>query len=40
MSCNEHFTQAMWRDVSIKRGGFDFYCALSGLELAMWDIVG
>jgi galactonate dehydratase len=36
----KQFTQAMWRDVSIKRGGFDFYCALSGLELAMWDIVG
>src|SRR5688572_19011763 len=36
----KHFTQVMWRDVSIKRGGFDFYCALSGLELAMWDIVG
>jgi galactonate dehydratase len=30
----------MWRDVSIKRGGFDFYCALSGLEIALWDIVG
>jgi galactonate dehydratase len=36
----KHFTHVMWRDVSIKRGGFDFYCALSGLELAMWDIVG
>jgi galactonate dehydratase len=36
----KHFTQVMWRDVSIKRGGFDFYCALSGLEIAMWDIVG
>lgn len=35
-----HFTHAMWRDVSIKRGGFDFYCALSGLEIALWDIVG
>jgi galactonate dehydratase len=36
----KHFTHALWRDVSIKRGGFDFYCALSGLELACWDIVG
>ncbi|MCC6628520.1 MAG: mandelate racemase/muconate lactonizing enzyme family protein [Chloroflexi bacterium] len=35
-----HFTHVMWRDVSIKRGGFDFYCALSGLEIALWDIVG
>jgi galactonate dehydratase len=36
----KHFCQVLWRDVSIKRGGFDFYCALSGLELALWDIVG
>jgi galactonate dehydratase len=36
----KHFTHVMWRDVSIKRGGFDFYCALSGLELALWDVVG
>lgn len=36
----KHFTHALWRDLSIKRGGFDFYCALSGLELALWDIVG
>jgi galactonate dehydratase len=36
----KHFTHVLWRDVSIKRGGFDFYCALSGLELALWDIVG
>lgn len=36
----KHFTHALWRDVSIKRGGFDFYCALSGLEIALWDIVG
>jgi galactonate dehydratase len=35
-----HFTHVLWRDVSIKRGGFDFYCALSGLEIALWDIVG
>jgi galactonate dehydratase len=36
----KHFTHVMWRDVSIKRGGFDFYCALSGLEIALWDLVG
>jgi galactonate dehydratase len=36
----KHFTHVLWRDVSIKRGGFDFYCALSGLELALWDIAG
>lgn len=34
------FTYTLWRDTSIKRGGFDFYCALSGLEIALWDIVG
>ena len=34
------YTYGMWRDISIKRGGFDFYCALSGLEIALWDIVG
>lgn len=36
----KHFTHVLWRDVSIKRGGFDFYCALSGLEIALWDVVG
>jgi galactonate dehydratase len=36
----KHFTHVMWRDVSIKRGGFDFYCAISGLEIALWDVVG
>ena len=36
----KHFTHVLWRDVSIKRGGFDFYCALSGLEIALWDIAG
>jgi galactonate dehydratase len=35
-----HFTHTMWRDLSIKRGGLDFYCVLSGLEIALWDIVG
>ncbi len=36
----KHFTHTIWRDVSIKRGGFDFYCAVSGLEIALWDVVG
>src|SRR5436189_5426935 len=36
----KHFVHVMWRDLSIKRGGFDFYCALSGIEIALWDIVG
>ena len=34
------FTQAVYRDVAIKRGGIDLYCALSGLEIALWDLVG
>jgi galactonate dehydratase len=35
-----HFTQALYRDVAIKRGSMDFYCAVSGLEIALWDIAG
>ncbi|HVG97493.1 MAG TPA: mandelate racemase/muconate lactonizing enzyme family protein, partial [Chloroflexota bacterium] len=36
----KHTTQGLYRDVSIKRGSMDFYCAVSGLEIALWDIVG
>jgi galactonate dehydratase len=36
----KHFTQAVYRDVAIKRGSMDFYCAISGLEIALWDIAG
>jgi galactonate dehydratase len=36
----KHFTQALYRDVAIKRGSMDFYCAVSGLEIALWDIAG
>lgn len=36
----KHFTQVLYRDLAIKRGSMDFYCALSGLEIALWDIVG
>ena len=36
----KHFTQALYRDVAIKRGSMDFYCVVSGLEIALWDIVG
>ena len=36
----KHFTQTVYRDVAIKRGGIDLYCALSGLEIALWDIAG
>jgi galactonate dehydratase len=36
----KQFTRALYRDLSIKRGSMDFYCAVSGLEIASWDIVG
>jgi galactonate dehydratase len=36
----KHFTQALYRDIAIKRGSMDFYCAVSGLEIALWDIAG
>ncbi len=36
----KHFTMAIYRDVAIKRGSMDFYCAVSGLEIALWDIAG
>jgi galactonate dehydratase len=36
----KQFTQALYRDVAIKRGSMDFYCAVSGLEIALWDIAG
>ncbi len=36
----KHFTQAVYRDVAIKRGSMDWYCVISGLEIALWDIAG
>ena len=35
-----HFTHIAYEDFASKRGGMDFHCAVSGLEIAMWDIVG
>ena len=35
-----HFTHIAYEEFASKRGGIDFYCAISGLEIAMWDIVG
>jgi len=32
-----HFTYEDW---AAKRGSMDFYCAASGIEIALWDIVG
>lgn len=37
---SKQFVQAVYRDVAIKRGSMDLYCALSGLEIALWDIAG
>ena len=36
----KHFTYVAYNDFAAKRGSMDFYCALSGIEQAMWDIVG
>ncbi len=36
----KHFTQVMYLDFAGKRGAMEFYSAISGLEHAMWDIVG
>jgi galactonate dehydratase len=36
----KHFTHMAYHDFAGKRGAMDFYSALSGVEQAMWDIVG
>src|SRR5437773_6307887 len=36
----KHFTQVMYVDFAGRRGSLEFYSALSGLELALWDILG
>tara|TARA_B100000745_G_scaffold137959_1_gene90148 strand:+ start:1781 stop:3094 length:1314 start_codon:yes stop_codon:yes gene_type:complete len=36
----KHFTQMAYDDIAGRRGAMDFYCAISGLEQAMWDITG
>lgn len=36
----KHFTHVAYHDFAGKRGAMDFYSALSGLEQALWDIVG
>jgi len=36
----KHFCQVMYLDYAGKRGAMEFYCALSGIEQALWDIVG
>ena len=36
----KHFTQVAYDDYAGRRGAMDYYCAISGLEQAMWDITG
>lgn len=36
----KHFTYAAYADFGGKRGSMDLYCAVSGLEQALWDVVG
>ena len=34
------FTHIAYEEFASKRGSMDYHCAISGLEIAMWDIVG
>jgi galactonate dehydratase len=36
----KHFTHMVYNDFANRRGSMDLYCALSGIEQALWDIVG
>jgi galactonate dehydratase len=36
----KQFTFSAYHDFAGKRGAMDLYCAISGLEQALWDIVG
>ena len=36
----KHFTWVVYDDFASRRGSMDLYCALSGIEQALWDIVG
>jgi galactonate dehydratase len=36
----KHFTYTAYTDFGGKRGSMDLYCAISGLEQALWDIAG
>ncbi|MGH6920654.1 MAG: mandelate racemase/muconate lactonizing enzyme family protein, partial [Geminicoccaceae bacterium] len=36
----KHITQMAYQDFAIRRGSLEFYSALSGIEQALWDIVG
>jgi galactonate dehydratase len=36
----KRFTYTAYTDFAGKRGGMDLYCAISGIEQALWDIIG
>ena len=36
----KHFTFMAYTDFAGKRGAMDLYCAISGIEQALWDIIG
>ena len=36
----KHTTQMAYDDYAGRRGSMEFFCAISGIEQAMWDIVG
>jgi galactonate dehydratase len=36
----KHFTHMAYTDFGAKRGAMDLYCAISGIEQALWDLVG
>ncbi len=36
----KHFSYVAYHDFAKKRGSMDFFSAMSGIEMALWDIVG
>ncbi len=34
------FTSSAFNDFAARRGSMDFFCALSGIEIALWDLAG
>jgi len=36
----KHFTSMVYNDFALRRGSLDLYCAISGIEEALWDAVG
>ena len=36
----KQFTAMAFNDFAVRRGSLEFYSALSGIEIALWDIVG